>query len=59
MNIKQRMLEIMQPIEASIMMTDSNDELLMLACAMVERSAILLQAQLGVSGQKEIFRSFE
>ena len=38
MNIKERMAEIMLPIDKSIQLTDDCNDMLMLACAMLQRT---------------------
>lgn len=54
--VQQRMTEIMVMIDQSIAMTDDRNEILMLACAMMQRSKEILEAELGVAGRKEMFK---
>ena len=37
MDIEKRMLEMMEPIDKSIQLTDNDEDMLMLACAMMQR----------------------
>ena len=37
-NVAKRMNELMAPVEQQIMMCDSSEELLMMACAMMQRT---------------------
>lgn len=55
---QQRMTEIMVMIDQSIAMTDDRNEILMLACAMMQRSKEILEAELGVAGRKEMFKDY-
>ena len=52
------MTEIMVMIDQSIAMTDDRNEILMLACAMMQRSKEILEAELGVEGRKEMFKDY-
>ena len=56
--VQQRMTEIMVMIDQSIAMTDDRNEILMLACAMMQRSKEILEAELGVEGRKEMFKDY-
>lgn len=56
--VEKRMQEIMQLIDASIMLTDNKDEILMLACAMMQRTRELFDAQLGVEARKIMFKEY-
>jgi len=56
--VQQRMTEIMVMIDQSIAMTDDRNEILMLACAMMQRSKEILEAELGVAGRKEMFKDY-
>lgn len=53
--IKQRMLELMDPIDKQIMMCDDKQELLMLACAMLQRVTEIFDQELTVNGRKKMF----
>ena len=48
------MAELMQPIDRQIMMCDDKNDVLMLACAMLECTKTILDAQIGIDGRKII-----
>ena len=54
--IQERMAELMQPIDQQIMMCDDKKEILMLACAMLQRIREIFDIQLGVEGRKMMFK---
>jgi len=56
MDTQQRMTEIMVLIDQSITLTDDRNELLMLACAMLQRTREIFDGTLGVEGRKEMFK---
>ena len=56
--LQQRMTEIMVMIDQSIAMTDDRNEILMLACAMMQRSKEIFESELGVAGRKEMFKDY-
>ena len=56
-NIQDHMAELMQPIDQQIMMCDDREEILMLACAMLQRVREIFDQQLSVEGRKKMFRS--
>jgi hypothetical protein len=56
MDTQQRMTEIMVLIDQSITLTDNRNELLMLACAMLQRTREIFDGTLGVEGRKEMFK---
>jgi hypothetical protein len=56
-DIEDRMSELMQPIDQQIMMCDDREEILMLACAMLQRVREIFDQQLSVEGRKKMFRS--
>ena len=56
-DIQNRMAELMQPIDQQIMMCDDRDDVLMLACAMLQRVREIFDSQLSVEGRKKMFRS--
>ena len=49
------MQELMRPVDQQIMMCDDRDEVLMMACAMLQRTREILDAQIGVEGRKILF----
>ena len=53
---QERMTEIMVLIDRSISLTDDRNELLMLACAMLQRTTEIFEGTLGVEGRKEMFK---
>jgi hypothetical protein len=54
--VRKRMNELMEPIDRQIMMSDSREELLMLACAMQQRTTEIFDAELGVNGRKQMYK---
>ena len=56
-DIQDRMAELMQPIDQQIMMCDDRDDVLMLACAMLQRVREIFDSQISVEGRKKMFRS--
>jgi hypothetical protein len=54
-DITQRMVELIMPIEKQIMMCDDDDEMLMLACAMLQRTTEIFEKLLGEEGRKRMF----
>ena len=56
MSIQKRMEEIMIPIDQSLQLIDDRQELLMLACAMLQRTREIFDQELGVPGRKEMFK---
>ena len=56
MNIKERMAEIMLPIDKSIQLTDDCNDMLMLACAMLQRTQEIFDQTIGETGRREMFK---
>jgi hypothetical protein len=54
---RDRMRELMIPIDQQIMMCDDRKEILMLACAMLQRVTEMLDSQLGEKDRKQMFES--
>jgi hypothetical protein len=54
--VQNRMAELMQPIDQQIMMCDDDKEVLMLACAMLQRTREIFDIQLKVEGRKMMFK---
>jgi hypothetical protein len=50
------MTELMVLIDNSIKLTDDRNEMLMLACAMLQRTKEIFDATLGKEGRKEMFK---
>jgi hypothetical protein len=56
--VKKRMDELMTPIDRQIMMTDNREELLMIACAMMQRTTEIFDAQLSIEGRKQMYKDY-
>jgi hypothetical protein len=56
--VRKRMDELMEPIDRQIMMSDSREELLMIACAMMQRTTEIFDAQLSVEGRKQMYKDY-
>ena len=56
--VKKRMDQLMGPIDRQIMMSDSREELLMIACAMMQRTTEIFDAQLGIEGRKQMYKDY-
>ena len=52
--IQERMQELCLPIDQQIMMCDSREDVLMMACAMLEKVKTMLDSQIGIKGRKQI-----
>jgi hypothetical protein len=50
------MAELMKPIDQQIMMCDTEDDILILACAMLQRVTEMLDPILTVDGRKELLK---
>jgi hypothetical protein len=57
-HVKVRMDEIMVLIDKSIELTDSREEMLMLACAMLQRTNEIFNSTLGEEGRKQMFKDY-
>ena len=55
--VTKRMKELCQPIEQQILMCDDKEDILMMACAMLQHVKKMLDSQIGVSGRKQILES--
>ena len=56
MGTQERMTEIMVLIDRSISLTDDRNELLMLACAMLQRTQEIFDQTIGEAGRREMFK---
>ena len=56
-DVRKRMKELCQPIEQQILMCDDKEDILMMACAMLQHVKTMLDSQIGVSGRKQILES--
>jgi len=54
--IQERMKELCKPVEQQIMMCDSREEILMMACAMLTHVKTMLDSQIGIDGRKQIIK---
>ena len=54
--VKRRMAELMQPVDQQIMMCDNQEDLLMMACAMLQRITEIFEDALGEEGRKKMFK---
>jgi len=55
-HVNKRMSDLMVLIDKSIELTDDRNEMLMLACAMLQRTTEIFESTLGVEGRKEMFK---
>ena len=53
-DVKARMRELCQPIEQQILMCDNNEDILMMACAILQHVKTMMDSQIGVEGRKHI-----
>lgn len=56
-DVQNKMLELMLPIEKQILMCDNDDELLMMACAMLQRTGEIFDQVLGEDGRRKMFEN--
>jgi len=55
-DVEKRMSELMAPVDQQIMMCDDREELLMMACAMLQRVNEIFTQELGERGRDMMFR---
>ena len=55
-NIKERMTELMAPVEQQLLMCDDKEDQLMMACAMLQRVSEIFVYHLGERGAKQMFK---
>lgn len=55
-DIEKRMQQMMVTIDKSIQLTDNREDMLMLACAMMQRIREIFDAELGEEGRRQMFR---
>ena len=55
-NIKLRMAELMEPVEQQLMMCDTREEQLMMACAMMQRVREVFDLHIGEAGRRTMFK---
>ena len=54
--ITDRMQELCAPIEQQILMCDNREDILMMACVMLQHVKTMLDSQIGTDGRKKIIR---
>ena len=54
---KNRMVELMRPVDQQILMCDDREDVLIMACAMMQRCKEIFDTQLGIEGRKQMFRN--
>ena len=55
-DITDRMEKLCLPIDRQIMMCDSREDILMMACLMLSKVKTMLDSQIGIDGRKEILK---
>ena len=55
-DVQRRMNELMEMIDKSIQMADDRQELLMLACAMLQRTREIFDQEIGEEGRRTMFK---
>jgi len=55
-NTAKRMEELMVLVDKSLMLTDNDNERLMLACAMMQRTNEIFEEILGTEGRKSMYK---
>jgi hypothetical protein len=55
---RQRMAELMAPIEQQILMCDNREDILMMACAMMQRTNEIFVNELGEDGAKIMYKDY-
>jgi hypothetical protein len=55
-NINKRMQELMILVDKSLLLTDNDNERLMLACAMMQRTNEIFEEILGEQGRKSMYK---
>ena len=53
-----RMRELMVLIDKSLLLTDNDNDRLMLACAMMQRTNEIFEGTLGVEGRKLMYKDY-
>jgi transcriptional regulator with PAS, ATPase and Fis domain len=57
--VRQRMAELMEPVDRQIMMTDDPKEMLMIACAMMQRTNEIFRQVLGDEGARRMYEDMK
>jgi|TARA_R110000823_G_scaffold225537_1_gene353304 hypothetical protein len=55
-DVQERMRELCKPVEQQILMCDSREDVLMMACAMLEHVKTMMDSQIGKDGRKQIIK---
>ena len=55
---QQRMAELMSPIEQQILMCDNREDILLMACAMMQRTNEIFVNELGEDGAKIMYENY-
>jgi len=55
-DIQARMRELCKPIEQQILMCDDREDILMMACAMLQHVKTMMDSQIGIEGRKQILQ---
>ncbi|MEY3311440.1 MAG: hypothetical protein RL348_773 [Bacteroidota bacterium] len=55
---RQRMSELVAPINRQIMMCDDRNDILMIASAMLVLAKDIFDNEIGIKGRKEMFKNF-
>jgi hypothetical protein len=55
-DVQERMRELCKPIEQQILMCDNKEDILMLACAMLQHVKTMMDSQIGAEGRKQIIK---
>ena len=55
-DVEARMRELCRPIEQQILMCDNKEDILMMACAMLQHVKTMMDSQIGVEGRKQIIK---
>jgi hypothetical protein len=57
-DVRNRMAELMEPIDKQIMMCDNREDLLMLACAMLTSVRMIFDQELGKKARIQLFKDY-
>jgi transcriptional regulator with PAS, ATPase and Fis domain len=57
--VRKRMAELMEPVDQQIMMTDDPKEMLMIACAMMQRTNEIFRQVLGDEGARRMYEDMK
>ena len=55
-DVQDRMRELCKPVEQQILMCDSSEDVLMMACAMLQHVKTMMDSQIGIEGRKQILK---